>query len=144
MILRRADKTDLGRIAAFYRAMGYHGGFLASDLVLLVEDGRVIVGVVRLCEEENELVLRGMYVKEEHQRRGLGTRMLDGLDLSRETRRCWCVPFEHLTGFYARAGFEPADVDKAPRFLRDRLAGYRRRGMDVTLMVRSSGAGPHS
>lgn len=136
--LRFANSEDLGRVETFYDSMSYGGGVRDSDLVLVADDSRDIVAAVRLCEEQGELVLRGMYVREDFQRRGLGTEMLHRLVPHLASRRCWCVPFEHLTGFYGQVGFRTANTETAPAFLRDRLERYRREGMEVTLVVRSS------
>ncbi len=140
MQMRVLNAGDLGRVRDFYDRMGYHGDVRASDLVLAAEDGGELIGAVRLCEEEGERVLRGMYIRRDHQRSGLGTEMLNRLVAFLGARRCWCVPFDHLTGFYGKAGFRTADRMEAPEFLRIRLATYRERGMKVTLMVREGAA----
>jgi GNAT superfamily N-acetyltransferase len=138
----------IGRVEAFYDVVGYHGGVHPSDLVLTINDNQEIVGAVRLCEEESELVLSGMYIREDHQGRGLGTEMLHRLQGHIGSRICWCLPFSHLTEFYCQVGFQPVGTIEIPGFLRDRQAQYLREGLDVTLMVRSqdvadtSGDGP--
>ena len=38
--------------------------------------------------------------------------------------KCYCVPYTHLDGFYAQAGFRECSSESAPRFLADRLSQY--------------------
>lgn len=136
MQLRIAIPEDRPRVEALYESMGYRGRVHDSDRVLVADDGGDVVGVVRLCEEHGELVLRGMYIRPHYQRGGLGSEMLQRLTPRIGSRRCCCVPFTHLMGFYGKVGFRAADLEKAPGFLRDRIASYRRAGMEVTLMMR--------
>lgn len=136
MQIKVMEAEDLSQVEAFYDVMKYSGSIRATDLVLVANDGQELIGAARLCEEEEELVLRGMYIREDYRRSGLGTEMLHGLEQLLGSRRCWCVAFSHLKGFYSQVDFQPADLVEAPRFLRDRLERYRREGMNVRLLVR--------
>jgi len=42
----------------------------------------------------------------------------------------------HLVGFYGQAGFREYTSGEAPLFLAERLANYRKRGLQVLLMHR--------
>ena len=67
-----------------------------------------------------------------------GSRLLDAFVRDLEGVACYCIPRAHLRGFYARVGFEPLPDEAAPNFLRDRLASYRARGLDVLVMRRAA------
>ena len=82
MIARRATAADLGAIERLHVA----------------EAASEIVGVVRLCEENEVLVLRGMYLLGAWQRKGVGSRLLDELVPLIGDRPCWCVAYRHPPG----------------------------------------------
>lgn len=72
-----ASHAEHPDITAFYVRCGYSGGLKFDDTVLVaVRDGSR-VGVVRLCSEHQELVLRGMQVTPEVQRQGIGLALLE-------------------------------------------------------------------
>ena len=83
------------------------------------------------------MLLRGMYVAPELQRRRIGSRLLDVFVHDLQGVACYCVPFAHLREFYGRAGFTSLSDEATPSFLRDRLASYRARGLDVLVMRRA-------
>jgi predicted N-acetyltransferase YhbS len=126
----------LARIHAFYEEVGYGGGASAADIVLAATTGERVIGVVRLCEENGVAVLRGMHVAPACQRQGIGrallARCLPWLDGS----QAFCLPYDHLAGFYAQAGFIPASKDTLPPFLAERLDGYLLKGQQVLAMWR--------
>lgn len=124
---------------AFYSAPGvnYSGTATANDVVLLAELGTKVIGCVRLCEEERHLILRGMNVHPEHQRHGIGTRMLLEVASLIAERTCWCVPYTHLEMFYSqKSGFRKIAPATSPAHLQSRLEQYRAEGKDVIVMVR--------
>ena len=102
MHINKLQTEDIAQVEALYGLVGYHGGVHPSDLVLTIKDNQEIVGAVRLCEEESELVLRGMYILEDHRGRGPGTEMLHRLQGHIGSRICWFVPFSHLTKLYGQ------------------------------------------
>lgn len=93
-------------------------------------DGELI-GLVRLCHEENRFILRSMEIKKEHQRKRIGTRLLQSFDeylRAREISLCYCLPYDHLVSFYSQIGFRTVEVEaELPTFLRLRLEAYRRK-----------------
>ncbi|MGO4476879.1 GNAT family N-acetyltransferase [Massilia sp. 2TAF26] len=130
----------LARIAGFYEAAGYGGGVSAADLTFAADlDGR-LAGAVRLCEEHGDIVLRGMQVAQSFQRQGIGRALLARCIPWLDRGTAWCLPYEHLTGFYGEAGFEPAPEDALPPFLSERLARYLASGQRVLAMRRSASA----
>jgi len=131
---------ELARIASFYQAAGYGGGVSAADVTFAAcMDGR-LSGVVRLCDEHGVIVLRGMQVAPEFQRQGIGRALLAHCIPWLDRGAAWCLPYDHLTGLYGEAGFEPAPPDALPAFLSERLAGYLASGQRVLAMRRSAPA----
>jgi len=133
---RIARPGEYSRVEAAYAAWGYGGGVSPEDVVYIAEKGEELVAVVRRTPEHGIVMLRGMYVTPELQRRGIGSRLLDAFVKGLGGVACYCVPYTHLRGFYGRVGFEPLADEAAPNFLRDRLASYRARGLDVLVMRR--------
>jgi GNAT superfamily N-acetyltransferase len=140
IVVRRANPTDRPRIEAFCRERGYRGFLSPEAAVVIAERGLDVAGLGRVQTDSGVLVLRGMGVDSGFRRRGIGTRLLDLLIAEIGARRCYCIPYAHLRGFYGRTGFADLDLDSAPHFLRDRIFEYRNAGNDVVLMCRPGGA----
>jgi len=134
--IRIARPDEYNRVLAVYAALGYRRTIDPADTVWFAENAEEAIGIVRVAAEQETLVLRGMRVAEQAQRRGLGTRMLRAIAEWLHDRECYCVPYPHLVGFYAQIGFAVIESSAAPAFLAERLANYRRSGEDVTLMRR--------
>ena len=88
----------LEEIANFYRSVGYHKQIDDTDQFFFAYQDNKIIAVVRVARKYGEFVLRGLYVEEGMQNRGVGTKMLsfvapylDGLRSG-----CYCVPFSHI------------------------------------------------
>ncbi|MEN8007070.1 MAG: GNAT family N-acetyltransferase [Candidatus Krumholzibacteriota bacterium] len=138
-VFELAGTSDLAAVTSFYETVGYSGGVHPGDRLLVgLLDGR-IVAAVRLCEEEGLLVLRGMYVAPDFRSRRLGTELLRFASLEIGPQECWCVPYEHLTGFYAEIGFRVCAGESVPEFLVERQARYAGNGHVVTIMRRRAG-----
>jgi GNAT superfamily N-acetyltransferase len=127
-----------GALNELYLAWGYRGGIAATDIVYVATvDGRA-VGLVRRTSEEGVLMLRGMQVDPSFRRQGIGTLLLHSLVEALPAGECYCIPFDHLVGFYNQGGFEIINEDEAPGFLRQRLGRYRAQGHFVLIMRRTS------
>jgi N-acetylglutamate synthase-like GNAT family acetyltransferase len=136
---RKAYADKMGRIAAFYRTNEYGPAIKPTDVIVIAENDGELCGAVRLCEENDRLVLRGMRVSERMRRRGIGTQLLEAAELLIGGRECLCVPHRHLQSFYGRIGFMVIDESEAPSFLQARWAEYRDKyGLDVIIMCRPS------
>lgn len=120
----------------FYATVGY-GGFITGDCVVFAaeEDGR-IVGVVRLAPEHGVIVLRGMMIAPEHQRKGLGTRFLQFMAPHMADADVYAMPHDWLEGFYGQAGFVKIDLADAPKHMQDRLNQHREKHPDLIVMIR--------
>ena len=130
--------NDQGLVTPFYEEVGYTCVIHPEDRILTAREGDRIVAAVRLCREENSLVLRGMYVAPDRRGRGIGSRLLDSLETTMGPAKCWCVPFAHLQDFYSRIGFSECTPEQAPEFLKNRAAEYEKSGLRVIIMKKGS------
>ena len=133
---RVASLSEYSRVQAAYTAWGYRGGVSPDDMLFIAECGGEVVAAVRRTVEHGVVLLRGMHVAPEHQRRGIGSRLLRMFVEHLHGEACYCVPYQHLRAFYSRAGFASLPDAVAPDFLRERLSSYRTRGLDVLVMHR--------
>ncbi len=145
---RLATSAEIGRALEHYAAWGYSGGVAPADVVLLAERHTEWLGLVRVAREGGVLVLRGMQVQPDARRQGVGTLLLGAVaawldDSGSLSAACFGVPYVHLLAFYARADFTECALDEGPAFLTKRVAEYRGRGLDVTLMRRPPRAAVH-
>lgn len=140
--IRRASAEDIPQVLRFYAGRGYGGGTTPSDTVLLAEEGGRLIGVVRLAPEHGTTVLRGMQVHPDHQRRGVGSRLLARISEELGESACYCIPYAHLVQFYSQGGFDVIEPSQAPQFLKERLESYQARGdgRKYLLMHRRAGA----
>jgi GNAT superfamily N-acetyltransferase len=134
--IRIADHSETGHILGAYERWGYGAGINPDDVVWVAEVGTELVGVVRIATENAVLVLRGMRVADRFRGRGIGSQMLNVAIAWLGKRECFCLPYIHLTGFYARAGFIEIEPASAPPFLMKRIARYNDRALNVTIMRR--------
>ncbi len=123
-------------VIAFYENVNYGGTLATGDLVVGAHVAGRLVGVGRLVLEAERLVLRGMQVRKEFRRQGIGSSMLGKFQNLLGDRECWCVPYDHLRGFYSQAGFVKTKLDGAPGFLVERVREYADLGRQVILMKR--------
>jgi len=119
-----------------YRRFGYQRAIDPRDTIWIAEHGGEILGIVRIAEEEGVLVLRGMRIAEQVQRRRIGSRLLEEIAAWLGSRECFCVPYAHLVNFYAQAGFAQIEPESGPAFLTERVRDYRASGLDAILMKR--------
>ena len=137
MTIREAQSEEFEKIAKFYRANGYRSDIGQNDVFMMVEDVGALLGVARLCEEDNVLVLRGMQVAKGMSGKGIGTALLNSIAPVVGERTCFCVPYRNLVSFYSQIGFVEIDVSESPAFLRARSEEYKRRfDLDVVIMRR--------
>jgi GNAT superfamily N-acetyltransferase len=134
--IRVATPTDYERVRAAYAAWGYDGGVSPADVVYVAERGTELTGVVRRTREHGTTMLRGMQVAPAWRGRRIGRRLLQAFVADLPGEECYCVPYTRLITFYGAVGFGVAREEVAPPFLQERLAAYRARGLDVTLMRR--------
>ncbi len=135
MIIRWANTEEYAAVADHYAECGYRGGLNAEDRVLTAVDQDEIIGAVRICMEQDVMLLRGMYIKQLFRGKGIGLSMLLYLKAQGDVAGCYCLPYAHLDQFYGKIGFEKISIAQAPGFLADRLAQYRNNGSrDIIIM----------
>jgi GNAT superfamily N-acetyltransferase len=115
---------EINRVRKFYQLTGYKGEVGPGDVVIGASRGDDLVGAVRVANEHGVQVLRGMRVKPEFQRQGIGARILEEVRLVLEGRECFAIAYAHLENFYGRIGFRKIDEREAPAFLRERIETY--------------------
>ena len=124
MEIRRAVSEEYPAIIDHYVFCSYRGGIAPGDLAVIAAENDNIAGVVRICFEQGEKVLRGMYIKPAFRGNGLGKRMLGFLKETTDLQGCYCIPFSHLESFYGSIGFKKINADEAPPFLAERYKKY--------------------
>lgn len=134
--IHEASEAEHPDIAAFYERRGYSSGLGANDIILVAMRADSLVGVVRLCSEHRVVVLRGMQVLPDFQRKGIGLSLLDECLSRVNDTICYCIPWTYLEQFYGSRGFECCEPRDVPRFLSERFSGYLQKGRDVILMQR--------
>ena len=132
----RAQLDELAAVLDLYRDCGYGGSIDSSDIVLMAKTGVRIMGAVRVCLEQDAVVLRGMQVRAEYRGRGIGKLLLAAVIPHLDHAVCFCLPYSHLVDFYMSEGFRVVDAQSLPEFLRDRLDGYLAEGQDLLAMRR--------
>jgi N-acetylglutamate synthase-like GNAT family acetyltransferase len=138
--IRRACSEEIERIVTFYHHDNdYKPTIGPSDVIIVAENKEVLCGVVRLCKENEVLVLRGMRVGDGMRKQGIGTGLLEAVEAVINERECFCIPHRYLCSFYGHIGFRKIETSEAPSFLRERCAEYRHKyGLDVIIMRRSN------
>jgi predicted N-acetyltransferase YhbS len=133
-----APPREHAALNAVYLRLGYHGGIADDDVVFVAHVNDQPVGLVRRSVESGLLMLRGMQVAPEHQRQGIGSRLLRAFVADLPATDCYCIPYAHLPPFYAQGGFALLDESGAADFLRARLERYRAEGLEVVVMRRDA------
>lgn len=141
MNIRRAGRDDLPVLAAFYQACGYRAPLSADAVNLMLEQGTQLLAAVRLCREGGVMVLRGMQVCADVQRKGLGRQLLQACTPYLDDGVAYCLPYAHLQAFYGAVGFQAVGLEALPDFLAQRLRGYLGEGQAIIAMRRT--AEPH-
>lgn len=130
----------LAPLRDFYAACGYPGPTKPDDDVVLAKQDGKIVGAVRLVVEQGCHLLRGMYIDEALQRRGIGKRLLDRFERlldARPASEAYLTCGPHLEEFYGRIGFRRAGPSVSPpAFLVTRRDGYSSRFGPQIIMYR--------
>ncbi len=134
--VRLGTADDLPHVNELYREWGYRATALTGDTLIVAENDKQIIGVVRLTIEHGVRMLRGMRVQPAYQRTGIGTRMLELTVRSIGERECFGIPYTHLLPFYARIGFTEIPPAEAPPFLVERSESYRAEGLKVAIIRR--------
>lgn len=112
---RDASGIDWSAVQELYSLAGLGGrqgdkvrrAFERSDLVVFAFEGSVLVGLARaLTDFEYHASVYDVAVHPDHQRRGIGRKMLEELLGSLKVWRVLLVADADVTPFYARLGFQ--------------------------------------
>ena len=140
--VRIALPAEFDAARACYLRNGYAGGLDEADKpVIAVVDGRV-VGVVRLVAKPSIQLLRGMFIDEAHRGQGIGRRMLRVFEPMIASAPCFMTCRRGLLHFYGEIGFRAIPDEESPRFLQERVAGYRERHGDQVILRRDGVPAP--
>lgn len=136
------EPVQLPLVNRFYKSIRYSASAGRGERVMVVRDGAVIVGAVRMQPKElagmgPAWFLRSMAVSPEYRRKGVGTLMLGQLLLAFPRDTVWCYPFSHLQGFYRLGGFKSLLAEDAPPEIRQPYERYCRQGRDILIMARN-------
>lgn len=126
MIIQTKNANEVSeQVNAFYMATGRPTKKVdPTDKVVLALLYDEILGVVRLCFEHGDYVLRTMQVHPNFQRRGIGLKILKKFEDTLEELQIdesYCFAFAHLENFYGSIGYRKIDNSMAPQFLQQRL-----------------------
>ncbi len=130
-------KERMADVQAFYRARGYLKEINTEDQIVVATLQDAIVGAARIASENDVLVLRGMQIHPDFQRKGIGMRMLLKLNSLIDPTVCWCIPHRWLEDFYGRIGFKQVSEDRAPLFLQERIVEARKTYPQVIMIVKN-------
>jgi GNAT superfamily N-acetyltransferase len=132
----KAQKDELDKVISFYERCGYTGGAKQKDDVVIAKVDEKIIGAGRVCYEEGIVVLRGLYIGEEFQRRGVGKAILKELDKIIGDREAYILPYKYLGPLYSKIGFKEIELEEAPLFLQERRLKYIKMGNTGMIMRR--------
>jgi N-acetylglutamate synthase-like GNAT family acetyltransferase len=132
--IRQGNKTDIERVNDYYESRRRSRGANDTDILLLAEDEDAgVVGVVVLRQEQGYRVLRGMDIRQDYRRQGLGARMLNNLERHMRDQDCYCLPYAHLIPFYRIVGFEIVSDTELPDLLKERLTEHHHEMSDARI-----------
>lgn len=113
-----------------------------NDVVIVALFEANLVGVVRIVNEHGIRVLRGMRIKPEFQRQGIGSKMLGEVRQVLAAEECFAIAYAHLETFYRQIGFRKVDKKEAPAFLHERIETYRKERPQQEFILIRRPAGP--
>ena len=134
--VRLAEPFEIEKVNAFYKSCDYYATANPADVVCVATDKDSIIGVARLCVENEFHVLRGVFVDKNFQKKGIGKRMLFYLERFFPDADCYCLPYAHLDRFYGAINFAP--TFDLPEHLEQRLKKYLADGLDMIAMKRAA------
>jgi GNAT superfamily N-acetyltransferase len=136
VLIRKSCKSDRDAIYDLYANLSPTIP-VGEETQFIALDDDLVLGIVRLTEEEGHFVLRGMNIQKGYKRQGLGKALLKELEPHINGRDCYCIPHAYLSEFYGTIGFEQIPLEEAPLHLQERHALYLSMGFDAVIMKRS-------
>lgn len=120
-IIREVSQDHFAAVEYFYASLYKMVAINDMERVLVANHNSVIVGAVRLCSEEEYVVLRTMQIYPAYQRLRIGTRMLYLMAEIIQDQNCYCLAHSHLANFYAQIGFAKIMERELPAVLQRRM-----------------------
>ena len=138
MIIIEAEQARRHEINLFYREQGYHRHWSDTERAFVCLFNNKVVGSVKVESIDNINVLRGMYITEKFQGKGLGRRLLRFIEPVLNLQVSYCMPLAHVSDFYEYIGFSKVLESEFPIFLQERCEEYRKCGYQISTMIRES------
>jgi len=135
VVFRRATPYEFASVVRLYDEGGYNGRYQAADFLLLAMMGDEAIGVVRLVEESQLSLLRGLYISKAWRGRGIGLGLLQAASRHLPPRS-YCVTHSALLAFFGKIGFVPCSDEDAPVYLQERRRRYGWTGKTYHIMAR--------
>lgn len=128
--------ADVNSVLLFYSKTSYKSAnsILPEDEIIAAYDGDEVIGLYRLCHEEDVCVLRGFYVLEPNRGRGIGSLMLQKLNEVAKNKSIYLICTKPRNNFYAKAGFN-VTLNNVPAILQERLRNYNNPEMNILLRL---------
>ncbi|UXI02360.1 GNAT family N-acetyltransferase [Photobacterium sp. TY1-4] len=136
MEIVEANESIRGALNQFYREQGYYSGWSHDERAFIATKNDEIIGSVKVESCHGISILRGMYIAEKYQGKGLGSDFINHIEPILNETLSYCMPLSHLGAFYGQIGFEVIYPDQLPGFLIQRYRGYENRGYRIIAMRR--------
>lgn len=133
-MIKTAQPAILPQVKRFFREHHFRAQAPRGDEIHIALLDRQLIGALRLSPCDDAWLLRSMCIHEDFRHRGIGSFMLQQIHARLQQTACYCFPFQHLQGFYQRAGFVPVNVDQTPLAIADKYQGYVESGKKILLM----------
>ena len=113
--VRVAKPDEIVWINARYDLIGFKQSNYDNEFIAIAEMNGHKVGVGRLQEVEVSIAeLGGIFVHDEYRGLGLASKIVEFLVAnSKAYSTVFCLPFEHLSGFYKKYGFKEVGLEYA-------------------------------
>jgi len=122
-------------VARLYKTH-YPPGKPKKDEIIWVIDGpNGLCGAVRFQQRPTYQLLTGMLISPALRGTGLSDRLLTDVQETIAAKPCFCLAFRHLTGLYARHGFDVVEREALPEDLATRFDSYCHAGKDLVAMA---------
>lgn len=130
IIVKKWSDGNLDKLAEFYNENDYRGIYPTPEDVVFVaveNSSEEIVGIIKLCNHENTLLLSGMRVRPNLQQSGIGRLLLKSFaeEIAGEEVYCISYDYKHLEKIYGEIGFNKIEINTAPTFLQERIEKYK-------------------
>lgn len=134
--IKHSLAADIALIQNFYKKTTYKSAdsTLPQDEIVAAYKHDEVIGLYRLCHEEEICVLRGFYVLETYRANGIGTAMLQQLKSIAKGKDVYLICVKNRNGFYAKAGFKVA-TNNISEILLQRRNKYNNPEMNILLRL---------